>query len=83
MTEKPKVLVKWVDAKFCSGIHTEQEAIEHDISIFESIGYLISKTELATIIASECDNDGEYRSITLIPTGSIQSISNLELVVSV
>jgi len=55
MTEKPKVLVKWIDAKFCSGIHTEEEASEHEMSVFESVGYLISKTELATIIASEYD----------------------------
>jgi len=80
---KNMVLVKWVDAKFCAGIHTEEEALEHDMSIFESIGYLISKTELAIIIAGECNNDGEYRSLTLIPTGSIQSISNLELVIAV
>jgi len=80
---KNMVLVKWVDAKFCSGIHSEKEASEHEMIIFESIGYLISKTKLATIIASECDNNGEYRSITLIPTGSIQSISKLGLVPTV
>ena len=77
------VLVKWVDAKFCSGIHNEEEALEHELSEFESLGYLVGKTELATIIASECDNNGEYRGITMIPTGSIQSMSNLELVCSV
>ncbi len=74
------VLIKWVDAKFCSGIHTEREAREHDMSIFESVGYLISKTELATIIACECNNDDEYRSLTIIPTGSIQTMNKLELV---
>ena len=82
MTKKV-VLVKWVDAKFCSGIHSEKEAIGHDMSIFETVGYLISKTKLTTIIACECNNDGEYRSITLSPTGSRQSIRNLELVSSV
>lgn len=77
------VLIKWVDAKFCSGIHTEKEAAEHDMSLFESVGYLISKTDLATIIACELNNDGEYRSLTIIPTGSIQNMSNLELVSAV
>ncbi len=77
------VLVKWVDAKFCSGTHTKEEATEHEMSVFESIGYLVSKTKLATIIATERNNDGEYRSLTIIPTGSIQSMNNLESVVSV
>lgn len=80
---KKMVLIKWVDAKFCSGIHTEEEALEHDMSVFESIGYLVSKNKLTTIIAMECNNDGEYRSITIIPTGSIQNMSSLELVSSV
>lgn len=77
------VLVKWVDAKFCPGTHSKEEAIEHEMSVFESIGYLVSKTKLATIIATERNNDGEYRSITIIPTGSIQNMNNLELVGSV
>lgn len=80
---KQMVLIKWLDAKFCSGIHTEEEVLEHDMSIFESVGYLISKTELATIIAGECNNNGEYRSLTFIPTCSIQGISNLELITAV
>jgi len=47
------VMVKWVDAKFCSGIHTKEEAANHEMSVFESIGYLVSKTKLATIIATD------------------------------
>ena len=77
------VLVKWVDAKFRSGTHSKEGATEHELSVFESIGYLVSKTKLATIIAMEHNNDGEYRSITIIPTGSIQNMNSLELVVSV
>ena len=74
------VLVKWVDAKFCSGTHTKEEAIEHEMSVFDTVGYLVSKTKLATIVATERNNDGEYRSLTIIPTGSIQSMSKLELI---
>ena len=77
------IMIKWVDAKFCSGIHTEEEATNHEMSVFETVGYLISKTALATIIATERNNDGEYRSITIIPTGSIQDTKNLELVSAV
>ena len=62
------VLVKWVDAKFCSGIHNEEEALEHELSEFESLGYLVGKTELATIIACERNNDGEYRSLKIVST---------------
>jgi len=80
---KDMVIIKWIDAKFCSGIHTENEALEHELTEFASIGYLVSKTELATIIATEYNNDGEYRSITIIPTGSIQNMSKLELVSTV
>jgi hypothetical protein len=75
--DKKMVLIKWVDAKFCPGIHSESDVLEHSLSEFESLGYLISKTELTTIIAAERNNDGEYRDITLIPTGSIQSIQSL------
>lgn len=77
MADKKKVIIKWVDAKFCPGIHSEEAILEHSMSEFESLGYLISKTELTTIIAAERNNDGEYRDITLIPTGSIQSIQDL------
>jgi hypothetical protein len=77
MTDKKKVVIKWVDAKFCPGIHSEGDILEHSMSEFESLGYLIGKTELTTIIAAERNNDGEYRDVTLIPTGSIQSIQDL------
>ena len=77
MADKHMVIVKWVDAKFCPGIHSEEDILEHNMSEFESLGYLISKTKLTTIIAAECNNDGEYRDVTLIPTGSIQSIQDL------
>lgn len=77
MADRKKVIIKWVDAKFCPGIHSEKDILEHSMSEFESLGYLISETKLTTIIAAERNNDGEYRDITLIPTGSIQSIQDL------
>jgi hypothetical protein len=71
---RPMVLVTWVDAKFCQGTHSEQDILAHRMSMFESLGYLISQDKLTTVLACERNNDGEYRDITLIPTGSIQSI---------
>ena len=47
--------------------------------LFNSLGYLIAKTDITTTIAAERNNEGEYRDITLIPTGSIVSIRELIL----
>ena len=41
------------------------------------MGYLIAKDNITTIIAAERNDEGEYRDITLIPTGSIVSIKEL------
>jgi len=60
---KKMVLVKWCDAKFCPGTHTEEDILEHSMSEFESLGYLISKTKLTTILAAERNNAGEYRDV--------------------
>jgi hypothetical protein len=77
MADKHMVIIKWVDAKFCPGIHSEQDILKHSMSKFKSLGYLISKTGLTTIIAAERNNDSEWRDVTLIPTGSVQAIHNL------
>ncbi len=74
-----KVMVKWHDARLCPGSYTNEEAISLKMAIFESIGYLILKDAATTIIASEQDNEGQFRAILLIPTGSILSIRRLFL----
>jgi len=66
MADKHMVIIKRVDAKFCPGIHSEQDILKHSMSEFESLGYLISNTELTTIIAAKRNNDSEYRDITLL-----------------
>ena len=77
---KEMVLIQWHDAKFCPGSHTEEEALKHEMALFDSLGYLVSKDELTTFLATEQDSEGKFRDITLIPTGSIVSIKKLQVV---
>ena len=71
------VVVKWYDARFFSGIYTHKACEAHNMCLFESLGYIISKDKTTTRIAAERNNEGQYRDITLIPTGSIVSIRKL------
>ena len=75
--DKNIIKIKWYDARFFSGTYTEEDCRQHKMCLFDSLGYLISKDKITTIIAAECNDEGEYRDITLIPTGSIISIEKL------
>ena len=75
-----KVLVSWHDARFYSGTYKREAILDHKMALFESVGYLISEDDKTTIIASERNDEGEYRDVTLIPSGSIVSIGRLSLV---
>ena len=77
------VLVEWHDARFYPGTYSEEDSIKHNMCLFKSLGYMISKDHITTRIAAEQNDDGEYRDITLIPTGSIISIKKLFLRMSV
>lgn len=79
MKEPNIVLVKWRDARFYSGTRKKDEMEGFKMVLFESVGYLVSRDAVTTVIAGEC-NDEEgygYGDITLIPTGTIISISKL------
>ena len=71
------VVVKWHDARFYSGTYTKEDCKKHNMCLFESLGYIISKDETTMRIAAEQNNEGEYRDITLIPVGSIVSTREL------
>ncbi len=71
------VNVEWHDARFFPGTYKEDACRQHKMCLFNSIGYLIAKTDTTTTIAAERNDEGEYRDITLIPTGSIVSIREL------
>ena len=77
MSNKKKVLVEWYDARFFPGTYDEKTIRNHKMALFNSLGYLITRDETATILAAECNNEKEYRDITLIPIGSIISIKKL------
>lgn len=79
VAENKMVMVEWHDAKFCPGMHTTEDAVNHTMDKFESLGYLISQNDRTTILASERTDNGEYRDILLIPTGSILSVKPLTL----
>ena len=71
------VVVEWHDARFFPGTYTEERCRQHRMCLFNSLGYLVSKDDTTTVIAGEYNNEGEYRDITLIPTGSIISVKRL------
>jgi hypothetical protein len=75
--EAKMVLVEWRDAKFFSGTYNEKAIKDHKMAVFNSLGYLITKDKITTVLAAERNNEKEYRDITLIPTGSIISIKKL------
>jgi hypothetical protein len=77
-TNKKMVLIEWHDARFFSGTYNEEAIRDHKMALFNSLGYLIRKDKITTVLAAECNNEGEYRDITLIPTGSV--ISTRELI---
>ena len=74
---KEIVLVEWHDAKFFPGTYNEKAIQEHKMALFKSLGYLIVRDNTTTIIAAEQNDEEEYRDITLIPSGSVISISKL------
>jgi len=71
------VLIKWHDARFFSGTYNNKAIQEHRMALFESVGYLLSTDKTTTMIAAEANNLDEFRDITLIPTGSVVSITDL------
>jgi hypothetical protein len=71
------VIVEWHDARFFSGTYDESAIKNHKMALFNSLGYLIAKDKITTVLAAEHNNEHEYRDITLIPTGSIISIKEL------
>ncbi len=78
-----KVLIRWYDARFYQGTYSGQEVLEHKMCLFESLGYLINRDKVTTRIAAEINDEGQYRDITLIPTGSIISVQELSTISSV
>ena len=64
--------VEWHDARFFPETYKKDACRRHKMCRFNSMGYLIAKTGIATNIATGRNGDGEYRDVTLIPTGLYQ-----------
>lgn len=79
MADKPIVQIEWHDARFFEGTYKEEVIQEKKMALFKSAGYLITRDATTTILAAEYNDQGEYRDITLIPSGSVVSIRNLKL----
>ena len=71
------VQIEWHDARFFPNTYTKKECLQHQMCLFKSLGYFLSRDDITTRIPAETNNEGEYRDITLIPTGSIVSIVEL------
>ena len=74
-----EVLVHWHDARLFPDTYSAEEALNLKMQEFETVGYLLLKDSTTTILASERNNEGQYRNIILIPSGSISSIRRLLL----
>ncbi len=71
------VKIEWHDARFFPGTYSGDACGEHKMCLFDSLGYLIKQDDITTVLAAECNDEGEYRDVTLIPTGSIVTIKEL------
>ena len=71
------VQVAWHDARFYSGTRSPAAVETCHMALFKSVGYLISQDDLTTVIAAERNDEDEYRDVTLIPTGSVVSVTEL------
>ena len=63
--------------------YAEEECLELEMCLFESLGHFLSQDKITTRIACEKDNVGGYRQILLIPTGWIVSMVQLSPVTGV
>ncbi len=73
------VIVRWRDARFYPETRNTEKMSNIRMAVFESVGYLISRDAVTTIIAAEHNDEGDYRDVTLIPSGSIESVRRLSL----
>ena len=73
------ILIEWHDARLFPDTYSADEVCNLRMQEFETIGYLLLRDSTTTILASELNNEGQYRNIILIPSGSIGSIQGLSL----
>ena len=72
------VLVEWYDAAFMTKNMSKDEALKENLILYKTFGLLISKDKILIRLANEINEDGNYRGVNFIPTGSIVSIREWE-----
>jgi hypothetical protein len=75
----PRVIITWRDAKLCRGTYTKDDIAYLRTATFNALGVLVSKDEQTVVLASEFNDEGQFRDVSLIPTGCIISIRRLVL----
>jgi hypothetical protein len=65
MVDKKMVLVEWRDARFFPGTYNEKTIRDHKMALSNSLGCLIAKDKITTVLAAELNNENECRDITL------------------
>ena len=76
MTDYPKVEVLWFDANTESGWVSQETAQELQLQICRSLGYLIVKDEIRTVIVQSLqEGNTDVGDAICIPTSCIEEIS--------
>ncbi len=72
------VVVKWYDACLWDRTLTLEECLNIKMPVYKTYGILLRKDETILHIASESSDNGRFRELNLIPTGSVISIKTLK-----
>ena len=77
MSDKPLVIVHWLDA-FCSDVTQMSEAeIPHTPMKMRTLGWLLREDEVGVTVANESTEDKEWRGVTFIPRGMLDRVATL------
>lgn len=73
------VLVSWRDSGFVMGNMTEVEGVDKGVVVLETVGFLVSDTKDALVVAGDRDAaDGRVRCVTTIPRECVVKVKILK-----
>lgn len=72
------IYIRWRDSSYIYQAGNVRD-IDKRVMIIESIGFLISESSDAIVIAQDWDNEDEIRCLTCIPTENVVDKKILEL----
>jgi len=76
--EESIVKVSWQDTSHYDDEDLSQ-ALREEVAIFESLGFLLDKSDQRILIASSRCSDGDYKGILLIPHACIIKIQEVKI----